>query len=80
MSWEEAASEKYRLAAREPSDSETMAGAEDLPDALKGLSAKGVAIYERVRRLDADRYGVVLRPANEVGEQHRMLEAMFARD
>ncbi|MBL8549335.1 MAG: DUF1465 family protein [Hyphomonadaceae bacterium] len=80
MSWQDAASEKYRLAAREPSETETMAGAEDLPEALKGLSAKGVAIYERVRRLDADMYGIILRPANEVGEQHRMLEAAFGRE
>jgi regulator of CtrA degradation len=77
MSWAEASSEKYRLAARDAGGAETLAGAEDLPEALKTLTAKGAAIYERVRRLDAEMYGALPRPQNGVGDQLKKLEAAF---
>src|SRR5262245_57092235 len=52
----EAASEKYRLIAREPQQSPAFAGADELPEALKTLIIRGGAIYERVRRLDETMY------------------------
>jgi regulator of CtrA degradation len=77
----EARAEKYRMIAREPQTQPGFAGAEDLPEALKTLMAKGGAIYERVRRLDDVMYGSggAEAPAGGVSEQLAKLNAAFAR-
>jgi regulator of CtrA degradation len=77
----EAASEKYRLIAREPQPSPQFAGADDLPEALKTLIIRGSAVYERVRRLDETMYGESSGEAagNPVSDQRAKLEAAFGR-
>ena len=76
----EAASEKYRLIAREPQAAPGFAGADDLPEALKALIIKGGAIYERVRRLDETMYeGGASETTNAVGDQMALLQAAFQR-
>jgi regulator of CtrA degradation len=76
----EAASEKYRLIARESQPSPGFAGADALPEALRTLMGRGAAIYERVRRLDETMYdsdGDV--SANPVSDQMAKLNAAFGR-
>ena len=77
----EAASDKYRLISREPQATPAFAGADDLPEALKTLIARGGAIYERVRRLDETMYGDNAEPdgSNGVSDQMAKLQAAFAR-
>ncbi|MGE0596578.1 MAG: DUF1465 family protein [Hyphomonadaceae bacterium] len=76
----EAASDKYRLIAREPQQAPAFAGAEDLPEALKALMLRGGAIYERVRRLDETMYeGGASEASNAVSDQMAKLEAAFTR-
>ncbi|MGE3142479.1 MAG: DUF1465 family protein [Hyphomonadaceae bacterium] len=76
----EARTEKYRLIAREEGAPAALAGAEDLPEALKALMAKGAAIYERVRRLDETMYAEGGEaPANAVSDQQARLAALFGR-
>lgn len=76
----EASSEKYRLISRETQAAPSFAGAEDLPEALKALMARGGAIYDRVRRLDETMYeGEGDAPANAVGDQLARLQAAFKR-
>jgi regulator of CtrA degradation len=80
MKLEDAANEKYRMHARSAGRDGGIAalgGAETLPEALKALAARGAAIHERVRRLDADMYGAPKVPANGVGDQLAKLEAAF---
>ncbi|HWA00608.1 MAG TPA: DUF1465 family protein [Caulobacterales bacterium] len=74
----EAASEKYRLIARE-SQAPTFAGADDLPEALKSLIIRAGAVYERVRRLDETMYGEGGGEAatNAVSDQMAKLQAAF---
>lgn len=75
----EAASEKYRLIAREAPAS-AFAGSDELPQALRALIARGSAIYERVRRLDETMYeGGDEASANPVSDQLAKLEAAFSR-
>lgn len=73
----EAGSAKYRLAARPDSDPGLLAGAEELPEALKTLIAKGAAIYERVQRLDENMYGGAETAPNAVSEAQARLAAAF---
>ncbi len=74
----EAAAEKYRLISREPQPAANFAGANELPEALKALIVKGVAIYERVRRLDETMYeGGDTAGANPVSDQLAKLQAVF---
>lgn len=78
----EAASDKYRLIAREAAPTPPFAGAGDLPEALKTLIGRGSALYERVKRLDETMYGEegVEAPAgNAVSDQMAMLQAAFGR-
>ena len=76
----EASSDKYRLISREPQAAPAFAGAQDLPEALKVLMARGSAIYERVRRLDETMYDAAANDqANPVSDQLAKLEAAFAR-
>jgi regulator of CtrA degradation len=76
----EAASEKYRLISRESPASPPFAGADDLPEALKTLMARGSAIYERVRRLDDTMYDAANGEAgNPISDQMAKLQAAFGR-
>lgn len=75
----EAASEKYRLIARDAQPVTQFAGSDELPEALKALIIKGGAIYERVRRLDDTMYETQEAPANAVSDQLAKLEAVFGR-
>jgi regulator of CtrA degradation len=75
----EAASEKYRLIAREQQPVATFAGSDELPEALKALIIRGAAIYERVRRLDETMYEGGADAANPVSDQLAKLNAAFAR-
>lgn len=76
----EASSDKYRLISREPQSAPAFAGAQDLPEALKTLMARGSAIYDRVRRLDETMYdSAVVAEANPVSDQLAKLEAAFGR-
>jgi regulator of CtrA degradation len=73
----EAASEKYRLITREAAPSTPFAGADDLPEALKALIARGAAIHERVKRLDETMYERGVEPANAVSDQMALLREAF---
>ena len=76
----EAASDKYRLISREPQAATSVAGADELPQALKALIIKGGAIYERVRRLDETMYdGGDMDTVNPVSDQLAMLQQAFGR-
>ncbi len=75
----EAASEKYRLIARETQPAAGFAGADDLPEALKTLIIRGGAIYERVRRLDETMYEGGAEPSNPVSDQLARLNEAFGR-
>lgn len=77
----EAASEKYRLLARDSEAAAAFAGAEELPESLKALSRRGAAIYERVRRLDETMYDgdAGAGASNPVSDQLAMLNAAFGR-
>lgn len=76
----EAASEKYRLIAREAQSATPFVGAEDLPEALKALIERAGAIYERVRRLDESMYGEQGEAdPNPVSDQMAKLQAAFGR-
>lgn len=75
----EAASEKYRLIARDAQPTSSFAGADDLPEALKTLIIRGGAIYERVRRLDETMYEGEADAANAVFEAQAKLAEAFRR-
>lgn len=77
----EAASEKYRLIAREQQPAAHFVGSDELPEALKALIIRGAAIYERVRRLDETMYesGGGADTANPVSDQMAKLNAAFGR-
>jgi regulator of CtrA degradation len=76
----EAASEKYRLISRESQPGPSFAGSNELPEALGALIARGVAIFERVRRLDETMYEDNGEPAgNPVSDQMAKLNAAFGR-
>jgi regulator of CtrA degradation len=76
----EAASDKYRLITREGPAGPALAGADDLPEALKVLMGKAAALYERVRRLDQTMYDSEDEaPANPVSNQLAMLQAAFQK-
>ena len=76
----EAASDKYRLIARETQPAPQFAGADDLPEALKVLIVRGGAIYERVRRLDETMYDIAaVEVANPVSDQMARLAEAFGR-
>lgn len=76
----EAAGEKYRLIAREAQPASAFAAAEELPEALKSLIARGAAIYERVRRLDETMYRAGGGDsANPVSDQMAKLAEAFGR-
>ena len=77
----EAAGEKYRLIARETQSPPAIAGAEDVPAALKTMAMRGAAIFERVRRLDEIIYGAGGEAAagNGVSGQMAKLAAAFGR-
>lgn len=80
MSLEDAANEKYRMHARSAGRDggiSALGASEALPEALMALAARGAAIHERVRRLDADMYGAPKAPANGVSDQLAKLEAAF---
>lgn len=79
MSVTEAASDKYRMSARETDGEDQAPGADQLPEALKALAARGAAIHERVRRLDQDMYSSGAEAANAVGGQMAKLQAMFGQ-
>jgi regulator of CtrA degradation len=55
MTLNEARSEKFRFANRDPK-AQAFAGLEDLPGELTELMKRSESIYERVRRIDADMY------------------------
>lgn len=75
----EAGTAKYRLISRQDNSS-PIAGADDLPEALKALIARGAAIFERVQRLDESMYGGESVPiGNVVGDQQARLAAAFNR-
>lgn len=74
----EASSEKYRLISREAQPQTGFVGADDLPEALKTLIARGAAIYERVRRLDETMYERG-ETANAVSDQMARLADAFRR-
>jgi regulator of CtrA degradation len=74
----EAATDKYRLISRETQPTAAFAGAEDLPEALKTLIARGTAIYDRVRRLDETMYDAQ-EGGNPVSDQLAKLQAVFGR-
>jgi regulator of CtrA degradation len=73
----EASSEKYRLIAREAQPAPSFTGADDLPEALRALIDRGVAIYERVKRLDETMYERSAEPTNPVSDQHARLRDAF---
>ncbi|MBC7767355.1 MAG: DUF1465 family protein [Phycisphaerales bacterium] len=76
----EAASEKYRLIARDAAPVANFAGSDELPEALKALIIRGGAIYERVRRLDESMYESGATDAgNAVSDQQAKLQAAFNR-
>jgi regulator of CtrA degradation len=77
----EAGSEKYRLIAREAPKDEAFLASNELPEALKGLMARGRALYERVRRFDETMYegGEDAPASNAVSEQLAKLHAAFGR-
>lgn len=74
----EACSEKYRLISRESAPTPPFAGADELPEALRALIAKGGAIYDRVRRLDETMFGEDNdAPSNPVSDQLALLQQAF---
>jgi len=73
----EASSEKYRLIARDAQPAPTFAGVDDLPEALKTLILRGLAIYERVKRLDETMYERTAEPTNPVSDQLALLRGAF---
>ena len=76
----EAASEKYRLIARDTAATPTFAGVGELPEALKTLIGRGGALYERVKRLDETMYGEEggeAPGANQITDQWARLQAAF---
>lgn len=75
----EAASEKYRLIARDGQSAQTFAASDDLPEALKTLIIRGGAIYERVRRLDETMYEGGAEAGNPVSDQMAKLAQAFGR-
>ena len=75
----EAASEKYRLIARENAPPAPFAGSDELPETLKALITRGGAIYERVRRLDETMYEGGETAANPVSDQLSKLQQAFGR-
>ncbi len=76
----EARTDKYRLIARDEGPATALNGADELPEALKALTARGAAIYERVRRLDETMYGEgAATGENAVSAQQAMLAAVFGR-
>jgi regulator of CtrA degradation len=75
----EAASEKYRLIARDTQSGPGFNGADELPEALKALIIKGGAIYERVRRLDETMFEGGVETANPVNDQMARINAAFGR-
>ena len=75
----EAASEKYRLIAREAQPTQHFVAADDLPEALKALIIRGGAIHERVRRLDETMYEGGSEASNPVNDQMAKLAQAFAR-
>lgn len=77
----DAASDKYRLISREPGQQSGFTAAQDLPESLKALIARGAAIYERVRRLDEVMYseGGEAPAGNPVSDQMAKLNAAFGR-
>ncbi len=74
---DEAASEKYRLIARDVQPAPGFAGSDELPEALKALIVRGGAIYERVRRLDETMYEGGADAANPVSDQLAKLNEAF---
>lgn len=72
----EAATERYRLSGRPEPSAPFVAGAEELPEGLKGLIDQGRALYERVRRLDEDMYGTGAAD-NAVGAHFARLQQAF---
>jgi regulator of CtrA degradation len=74
----EASSEKYRLISRDAPTTTGFIGADELPEALKALIARGGAIYDRVRRLDETMYERG-EAANAVSDQMAKLADAFRR-
>lgn len=77
----EAGAEKYRLISRDQPAAAPFAGAQELPETLRTLIARGASVYERVRRLDETIYegGEESAPGNPVSDQMARLEAVFRR-
>lgn len=75
----EAASEKYRLIARDSEPAGGFAASSELPAPLQELMSRGAAIHERVRRLDEGLYDGEIPPANPVSDQRSLLEQAFKR-
>ncbi|MBI1251773.1 MAG: DUF1465 family protein [Alphaproteobacteria bacterium] len=75
MTIADAADAKYRMTAR-VAEGPTEAAEEELPEPLRALIARGGAIFERVRRLDADMYTPEAAP-NGVTLQMARLSAAF---
>ncbi len=78
----DATGEKYRMISREIQPAPPFAGADELPEALKTLIARGTAIYERVKRLDEVMYGEGGEEApagSALSDQMAKLNAAFGR-
>lgn len=56
LSVSEAAHERYRLTLRSEPASLSLVNPDELPAGLRALIAQGEALFERVRRMDADMY------------------------
>ena len=78
MALGEAAHDKYRLAARAPAGVDSFAGADEVPEALQALGARGAALYERVMRLDAEMYESPIARRDDVNDRMARLAAAFA--
>ena len=75
----EAASEKYRLTARDIGVVDAAPGAQEIPEALKALMQSGAALYERVRRLDQDMYSAPDAAPSAIDAQRARLAAAFGQ-
>jgi regulator of CtrA degradation len=76
----EAASDKYRLITREGPAGPALAGADDLPEALKALMGRAAGLYDRVKRLDLTMYDEDGETAvNPVSDQMAKLQAAFQK-
>jgi regulator of CtrA degradation len=77
----EGASDRYRLSLRESDAAALLPGSEELPEGLKDLMARGHALFERVRRLDAEVFNAAEEPSgNPVSAQLDRLRAAFGSE